>query len=155
MIESMPLPATDDPVDAEYWHSALRGELVIQCCAACGHRQFPPRAMCPACQSSPLQWQAVSGRGTVWSYAQPQPPLLPAFTALLPYVTLVVALDEDPRLRIVGPLLNTQNHSMQGIEASAVAIGAPVRVAFLRCADDVALPCWALLNPLPAEPVNS
>lgn len=144
MIENMPLPVTDDPIDAPYWQAALRSELVVQQCGQCGARHFPPRAMCPACQSTALQWRPVSGRGTVWSYAAPQPPLLPAFAAQLPYVTAVVALDEDPQLRIVGAVLNAATGSMQGVSAAAVRIGAPVRVAFLRCAEDVALPCWML-----------
>jgi uncharacterized OB-fold protein len=146
MIENMPLPVTDDPIDAPYWRAALRGELVVQQCAQCGARHFPPRAMCPACQSMALCWQPVSGRGTVWSCAAPQPPLLPAFAALLPYVTAVVALEENPQLRIVGAVLDAAGGRMQGVPAQAVRIGAAVRVAFLRCAEDVALPCWTLAS---------
>ena len=153
MIESMPLPATDDPIDAEYWAAALRGDLVVQRCGDCAERRFPPRAMCPRCRSLRVTWEPLSGCGRIWSYAQPQPPLLPAFTALLPYVTAVVELEEEARLRIVGPLLRAAetvsglHHAvaaMRGVDGAEVAIGAPVRIAFLRCADDVALPCWQL-----------
>ena len=146
MIESIPLPATDDPTDAPFWQAALRGELVIQRCDDCGELRFPPRPMCPHCRSLRAQWQPVSGRGTVWSFAAPQPPLLPAFEALLPYVTAVVELAEHPQLRMTGALLATGSATPQGVSADRVRIGAPVSIAFWRCADDVALPCWRLVD---------
>lgn len=144
MIESIPLPVTDDPTDAPFWQAALRAELVVQQCDGCGHYRFPPRPMCPHCRSMQVHWQPVSGRGTVWSFAVPQPPLLPAFQALLPYVTAVVELAEHPQLRMTGALLDPRSGTPQGMTPDHVYVGAPVSVAFWRCADDVALPCWRL-----------
>ena len=43
-----PLPRPDN-VTGPYWEAAARGELLIQRCPACGHRQFYPRALCTAC----------------------------------------------------------------------------------------------------------
>ena len=43
MSENMPLPTTDDPIDAPFWQAALRGELVAQQCEGCGQHRFPPR----------------------------------------------------------------------------------------------------------------
>jgi uncharacterized OB-fold protein len=146
MIESIPLPTTDDPTDAPFWQAALRGELLVQRCDNCGHYRFPPRPMCPDCQSLQMNWLPLSGRGTIWSFALPQPPLLPAFQALLPYVTAVVELAEHPQLRITGPILDAGTGSIQGVSPTSVAIGAPVQIDFWRCADDVALPCWRLLD---------
>jgi uncharacterized OB-fold protein len=146
MIENIPLPTTDDATDAPFWQAALRAELVIQRCADCQRYRFPPRPMCPECQSMRMVWQPVSGRGTIWSFAVPQPPLLPAFQALLPYVTAVVELAEHPQLRMTGPLFNADTCSIQGIAKETVVIGAPVQIAFWRCADDVAMPCWQLLD---------
>ncbi len=146
MIESIPLPATDDPIDAPFWQAALRSELVVQQCDGCGRYRFPPRPMCPDCRCTTAQWQAMSGRGTIWSFAAPRPPLLPAFQELLPYVTAVVELAEHPLLRVTGAMLNPQTGTIQGITAADVAIGAPVRVAFWQCAEDVALPCWQLVD---------
>ena len=61
--------------------------------------------MCPRCQSTELEWIPMSGRATVWSFVVPHPPLLPAFAELAPYNVVVVALDEDPNLRLVGNLV--------------------------------------------------
>lgn len=142
MIENMPLPTTDDPIDASFWQAALRGELMAQQCEDCDRYRFPPRPMCPHCQSMRVAWRVLSGRGVIWSFTAPSPPLLPAFQPLLPYVVAVVELAEDPTLRLVGALIRPGADSIQGIDAGAVRIGEPVRVAFWRCAEDVALPCW-------------
>ena len=146
MIQNIPLPATHEPADAAFWQATLRAELVVQQCTGCGHHRFPPRPMCPVCQSTALQWRTMSGRGTIWSFAVPRPPLLPAFEALLPYVTAVVELEEDPLLRVTGALLDPHTGSMQGVSAESVAIGAPVQIAFCRCAEDVAFPCLQLVG---------
>ena len=47
----------------------------------------------------------MSGNGTIWSFIVPHPPLLPPFDALAPYNVVVVALDEDPTIRMVGNLV--------------------------------------------------
>src|SRR5262245_13929527 len=99
MIDEIPLPFTTDPIDAPYWEAAKRGELVVQTCAA-GHRRFPPRPMCPHCQSVEYSWERMSGRGRVWSFAVPHPPLLPVFEKIAPYNVIVVELVEDASLRL-------------------------------------------------------
>ncbi len=144
MIEDIPLPATDDPVDAPFWQGALRSELLIQCCSHCGEMRFPPRPMCPQCQSHQCEWQAVSGRGRIWSFVAPASPLLPAFEALKPYVTALVELEEKPTLRVVAPVLIAPDGDIKGVQASEVSIGQAVTVVFKRFADDVAMPCWLL-----------
>ncbi len=142
MIETIPLPTTDDPVDCAFWQSCLNGTLLIQSCSDCGHVQHPPRAMCPRCQSMELAWIPASGNGTIWSYTIPHPPLLPAFAEIAPYIVAVVEPDDFPGIRIVGALADPTGGTIGGIAPDAVAIGAPVRLTFVRLADDVALPCW-------------
>ncbi len=145
MIEGVPLPATDDPLDAPFWQATLRGELVVQRCRACGAWRFPPRPMCPECRSSEHDWSPVSGRGRIWSFCVPHPPLLPAFAAHAPYAVVVVELEEDARLRMVGNVVRTDDGPIDQVDPARLAIGAAVRVAFRRLADDVALPQWVLL----------
>ncbi len=82
---------------APFFEAARRGELQIQTCDGCGRRRFPPRPMCPWCHSLESQWLRQSGRGRIWSFAVPHPPLLPAFVDEAPYVVVVVELEEDPR----------------------------------------------------------
>jgi uncharacterized protein len=135
------LPDLDDEDTAGFWEHAARGELVVQGCKDCGARAWPPRPMCPVCQSIRRTWVAVSGRGKVWSYVVPHPPLLPAFAELAPYNVIVVELDEDPTLRMVGNLVATVDGEINELDPRGVEIGEPVRVAFHRI-DDVTLPRW-------------
>ena len=142
MIEGIPLPATDDPNDAPFWQATLRGELLVQTCRGCGKHRFPPRPMCPQCQSFEHVWTPTSGRGRVWTFAVPHPPLLPAFTKFAPYLVIVVELEDDPSIRMVGNLVRSPDGDINEIDPATVRIGMPVRVVFQRAADDVALPYW-------------
>jgi len=142
MIDDIPLPTTDDPVDAPFWTGALDSKLLMQCCAQCGEMRFPPRPMCPHCYSSNSQWQQVCGRGHIWSFVAPESPLLPAFEALKPYVTALVELEAQSGLRMVGPVLNSRDGEVKGVTANQLHIGQAVVVAFKHFADDVAMPCW-------------
>ncbi|MBI4517094.1 MAG: OB-fold domain-containing protein [Deltaproteobacteria bacterium] len=144
MIEGIPLPVTDDPIDAPYWEAAGRGELVVQRCAACGKRRFPPRPMCPHCQSFEHDWQRMSGEGRVWSFAVPHPPLLPAFAKVAPYNVIVVELADDSSIRMVGNLVKSADGAINEIDPAAIKIGTPVRLVFQREADDVTLARWVI-----------
>ena len=133
MTSERPLPRPDD-ASQEYWQGCRDGELRIQRCKPCGHLRFPPRPMCPRCQSFACSWASVSGRGTVYSWVVAHPPLLPAFADLAPLVVLLVELEEGNDLRIVGNLL--------GEGPEDIAIGMPVEVAFQQVTADVVLPQW-------------
>jgi uncharacterized OB-fold protein len=135
------LPDLDEPTAAEFWAGTARGELLVQACAACGTRRMPPRPMCPVCRSIGVRWEPTSGRGTVWSFIVPHPPLLPAYAELAPYNVIVVALDEDPTIRFVGNLLASPDGPINEIDPTTIRIGEPVRVVFQQV-EDVALPRW-------------
>ena len=142
MIEAIPLPSTDDPLDAPYWEAARRGALVVQTCRACDQRRFPPRPMCPRCQSCEHAWEPLSGEGRIWSFAFPHPPLLPVFARLAPYNVIVVELAEDPTLRMVGNLVVSADGPINEVDPAAIKIGMPVRVVFHHVDDEVALARW-------------
>lgn len=132
-----PLPQPDDAT-APYWEAARRGELRMQRCADCQTLRFPPRPMCPECQSFASEWIAMSGRGRVYSWVVCHPPVLPAFQERAPYAVVLVELDEDPRLRVLGNLLDGEGDAA-GVE---IEIGLPVRVVFESVTEDVTLPQW-------------
>jgi len=141
MIQGAPLPAVTED-SAPFWEGTARGELLMQRCSSCGHLRFPPRPMCPRCQSTELEWIPMSGRATVWSFVVPHPPLLPAFAELAPYNVVVVALDEDPSLRLVGNLVASPDGSINEIDAATIRIGMPVEVVFQPAGEDIVLPRW-------------
>lgn len=127
------LPDTDDPYIGPFFEATARGELRIQACRACGRLRHPPRPVCPWCRSFDTEWRLTSGRGTVWSFVIAHPPLLPAYAELAPYNVAVVALEEDPRIRLVGRV----------VDAATPEIGAPVHVIFSSPIEGVVLPHWA------------
>ena len=133
MPSERPLPRPDDASEG-YWEGCRNGELRVQRCQACGHLRFPPRPMCPRCQSFAVAWVPLSGRGSVYSWVVAHPPLLPTFAERAPWVVLLVELEEGENLRLVGNLLG------EGHEA--VAIGMPVEVVFEEVAPDVVLSQW-------------
>ena len=54
---------------------------------------------------------------------------------------IVVALDEDPTIRIVGNLVEDAAGPINAIDPATIRIGEPVRVVFAPI-EDVALPRW-------------
>jgi uncharacterized OB-fold protein len=135
------LPDLAEPTSAPFWAGTARGELLVQACGACGRRRMPPRPMCPHCRSTDVNWEPTSGRGRVWSYIVPHPPLLPAYSQFAPYNAIVVELEEDPTIRFAGNLVTSASGAINEIDPATIVIGEPVRVVFAAI-DDVFLPRW-------------
>ncbi|MFE1879737.1 Zn-ribbon domain-containing OB-fold protein [Streptomyces diastatochromogenes] len=130
-------PVTDTD-GAPFWEYAARGELRVQACSDCGEPRFPPRPCCPHCQSFASEWRAVSGRGRVWSYVVPHPPLLPEYAEQAPYNVVVVELEDAPRIRLVGNLVARAGAPLNSFDPQRIRIGARVQVVFSD-----GLPQWA------------
>jgi uncharacterized OB-fold protein len=135
------LPDVEDAAAAPFWAGTARGELLVQACGSCGRWRMPPRPMCPHCRSLEVRWEPTSGTGTIWSFAVPHPPLLPAYAELAPYNVIIVALAEDPTIRFVGNLLARADGPINEIDPATIEIGEPVRVTF-QTVEDVTLPRW-------------
>ncbi|MEV7385169.1 MULTISPECIES: OB-fold domain-containing protein [unclassified Streptomyces] len=134
-------PAIDTD-GAPFWEYAARGELRVQACADCHEPRFPPRPCCPHCQSFASEWRPTNGRGRIWSYVVPHPPLLPEYAAQAPYNVVVVELDDAPRVRIVGNVVSEAGAPLDSLPPQRIRIGARVQAVF---ADGV--PQWVLERP--------
>ncbi|MEV5874287.1 OB-fold domain-containing protein [Streptomyces sp. NPDC052101] len=132
-----PLTDTDG---APFWEYAARGELRVQACADCREPRFPPRPCCPHCQSFASEWRPVSGRGRVWSYVVPHPPLLPGYAEQAPYNVVVVELEDAPRIRLVGNVVSRAGAGLDSVAPGRLRVGARVQVVF----GDGGLPQWVL-----------
>ena len=135
------LPTDDDELTQPFWDGCKRGELLMQRFTESGRMVWPPRPMDSTTRSLAYEWVPVSGRGTVWSFTIPHPPLLPAYTDLAPFNVIVVALDEDPTLRMVGNLVESADAPLNSIDPHTVEIGEPVQVVFAQV-EDMILPRW-------------
>jgi len=128
-----PLPYADAET-RPYWEWAKKHELRMQRCADCRQIRFPPGPMCPACNSMRDEWVRMQGTGTIYSWIVVHPPVLPAFAADAPYSVVLVQLDDDPTLRLVGTVIDIANDEL--------AAGIPVEVVFDDVTPDVTLPRW-------------
>lgn len=135
------LPDPEDVDAAPFWQGTARGELLVQACARCGQRRMPPRPMCFRCRSLQARWEKLSGRGTIWSFVVPHPPLLPAYQALAPYNVITVATEEEATLRFVGNLVARPNGPINEIDPAGIRIGEPVQVVF-QLVENLFLPRW-------------
>jgi len=111
--DDFPLPDTEDPTTAPFFAAAARGELAVPRCDACGRYIWYPDSRCPACGNESLTWTVVSGRGTLFSWAVVERAFLPAFAEQVPFVTGLVALDEDPAVRIVSYIVDAEPQSLR------------------------------------------
>lgn len=136
-VPTPPLPLVT-PWNHFYWQGGEDGRLRIARCGDCGRFVHPPGPSCPDCGGASIGPVTVSGRGVVEAFTVNHQPWHPAFE--VPYVVAVVALDEDPAVRITTNVI--------GCPVDDVAIGLPVRVRFDQ-RDDVWLP---LFEPDPERP---
>lgn len=134
-----PLPVVDAD-SAPFWAAVRDRQLRVQRCLDCDRFVFYPRALCPHCHSDRLEWAACSGRGTIYSYTVARRPAGPAFAADVPYVVVLVDLDEGVRM-----LSNLVTGDVE-----SVRIGARVVVRFEDVADGVTLPMFELDPDRPA-----
>jgi hypothetical protein len=135
------LPDLGDELARGFWEGSAKGELRVQQCGQCGERRMPPRPMCPKCRSIECHWAAISGKGTIWSWIVPHPPLLPAFAEFAPYPVATVSLAEDPGLRMVGNLVVSAEGPINAVDLATIEIGQAVHVVFAQV-EDVAIPRW-------------
>ncbi|MGW6585320.1 Zn-ribbon domain-containing OB-fold protein [Streptomyces globisporus] len=147
LSDALLLPVVDED-GAPFWEYAARGELRVQACAspACGKLRFPPRPCCPHCGSFASEWRPMSGRGRLWSYVVPHPPLLPAYTEQAPYNAVVVELADAPQIRLAGNVVASRDAPLNSVDPARLRIGAPVRAAFCPAGPDggVTLVRWLL-----------
>ena len=131
-----PLPAIND-LTRPFWQAAAQHQLMIQCCQKCGHFNHPPQSVCDACLSQRLEFTPVSGRGTIYSYTVMHQPNVAGFEKEIPYINILVELDEQSRLFMVSYL------SMS--EHDKVRIGGRVEVTFEKIDEEITLPQFRLV----------
>lgn len=131
-----PLPQLT-PFNEWFWTSGADGTLRIQRCDDCDQLVHPPVPVCPSCGGRSSRPAAVSGAATIVGSTVNHQPWLPSFPP--PYVVAIVALAEDPSVRLTTNIV--------GCEPDDVAVGQRVQVAFVQ-QDDVWLPLFELTGEL-------
>jgi uncharacterized OB-fold protein len=121
-----------------FWRGGAEGELRFLHCSACDRFVHPPAPRCPHCLGASLAVRASSGRARLHTFTVNHQPWIPGFDP--PYVVAIVALAEQPDLRLTTNLV--------GLAPEAARIGMPLRVVFEARDDGVFLP---LFEPAPEE----
>jgi len=130
-----PLPDLEDPDNAPFWAATDEGRLLVKLCADCGRPHWPPRIGCPHCGSAAVDWIEAAPRGTIFSWTIVHQSQTPGFAAEVPYAMLLVEVEGQPGVRMVGNLANA------GIDA--VTAGLPVEAVFTLSDDgSVTLVNW-------------
>ena len=117
-----PLPDLTDERTAEYFAAAARGELMLPRCDGCNQLVWYPEEECPHCGAHSFTWTRVSGRGRVFTWTVVRRTFLPAFEEMVPFVTALISLEEDPAVRIVSYVVDC--------EPDALAADLPVEAVF-------------------------
>ena len=126
-----PVPVPDD-LSRPFWDGARRHELVVLRCAACGCYVHHPRPSCPRCAGGELRPTRVSGRGTLYSFTVSHYVGAPGFEDEVPYVIVIVELEEQVGLRIVG--------NLRDCPRDAVRVGMPLEVLWEDVTPEITLP---------------
>jgi len=152
--EYLGMPVHVDDLDHEnltFYSYCGNGELRLQQCSSCGLKRYPPTTACPWCANPDSTWEAVAGKGTLYSYGEVHHAIQPAFREFAPYLLLLVELDEQrdhpapyDGLRITGNLANADGELAPPTLVSQVGIGSRLKVVFKRIGNGIALPLWCL-----------
>ena len=115
------VPNLQVELTSPFWTSAAEGRLELPHCDACSKLIWYPDENCPHCNGE-LLWRPVSGRGSVAAFTIVRRPLFPDYSTWAPYVSVLIALEEDAGVRVVSQLVDC--------DYDAVSCDMPVEVVF-------------------------
>jgi hypothetical protein len=107
-----------------HYRGLLRGELLINRCAACGYWVYPHRPLCPQCLSWDVKPETVSGKGKVFMFTLIHQERDPNDGLREPVVAAAVELVEQQGLRYLGRIVNCPIRQ--------ITLNMPVRLTWLE-----------------------
>ena len=123
MRPDFPLPDVTWEPTAEYWAGAARGELRLPRCTSCERFRWYPEDVCRHCgEQAPVAWTTASGRGVLFSWVVVTHAFLKPFASKVPFVSALVAIDEDPEVRLPTQIVDC--------DPDALSFDMPVMVTF-------------------------
>jgi uncharacterized OB-fold protein len=124
VVDPLPLESAEhNKLHAFYAHLA-EGRLTTTRCRGCGRTDWPPRGFCPACTSDAFDWVDLPHDGRIHGFSVQETGVPAGFAK-----PLVLAVVEVAGLRVFAPLTGV-------LDPTRLALGAPVRLAPVRVADD-------------------
>ena len=126
-----PLPVVTEQ-NAFYWRAGADGVLRFKRCNSCEALLHPPVPVCRYCRSDDIGIGEVSGRGVIVGVTVNYQAWDPRFPP--PFVIATVAIEEDPRVRVLSNLVD--------VDPSEIKIGMPVTVDFRPTRHDGVVPVF-------------
>lgn len=120
-----------EPHEAAFWRGGSSSQLLIAWCDACVGWRHPSLALCPECLAPIKEWRPVSGKARVEAVTVNHQRWFDGLEP--PYAIAVVALAEDPYVRLTTNII--------GAPLESISIGMPVQARFLQ-RDDIWLPLF-------------
>lgn len=125
--DDFPLPDTEWAPTAPFWAAAARHTISIPRCDACARYVWYPGGPCRRCGGTAHTWTPVSGRATLFSWSVIHRAFIPQFAADVPFVTALVALDDDPAVRLATRIVDAAPEQLT-IDMPVRAVFRPLRV---------------------------
>ena len=125
-LDMKDLPILGDPqpqqsgVDTPFWAGLNAGELRIERCAACRTWTWPPQFRCGHCGSWDFTWDTVKPAGIVHSWTRNFQAFSPEWSALTPYVSVMVEVGEAGDSRFMGLLIGEEGQLQIGAAVEGV-----------------------------------
>ena len=137
-----PKPVADRDTQP-FWDAVAEHRLMIQRCDSCLAWVWQPRPLCPRCHGDALTWIEVSGAARVVSWTALHAPVLTVWAEKLPFVILLVELDDAPGVRMIGQLVDDAGEllSTNG-EAEGVGFGSALSLRWRVDEAGQILPAW-------------
>jgi uncharacterized protein len=136
-VDEKPVPVPTEQ-SRPYWQAARERRLVFWHCARCGWLVQEPVMVCSKCRGEQFDWRQVSGRGSIFSFTVARQTTTAGFADDVPYVVVLVSIEEQPELVVTANLVGDD------IEFGQIDIGLPVVVDF-EDRGDYAIPQFRLV----------
>jgi uncharacterized OB-fold protein len=137
MRTEKPLPRVND-TSRPYWDGVQAGKLLLQRCRTCGSFVHYPRAWCPACWKTDLEWVESRGKGRIVTFTIVHQAPLESYAGDVPYVLAVVRLDEGQQIMT----------NIVEVDPSQVRVELAVEVVFEERAGGFRVPQFRPVSPV-------
>ena len=152
--EHLGMPLVVDDVDSDnaaFFRYCAAGEFRLQRGRESGLLRYPPAPTCHWTGDRKFDWVRVDGIGTVHSYAEVHHAIQRSFRDKVPYMVLIVDLDEQlgvptehEALRVTGNLVTADGSLAQPDLLHLVGIGTRVKMVLEPVSDDIGIPQWTI-----------
>jgi uncharacterized OB-fold protein len=130
---------SEPPMSSEstpFWDATRAQRLLVQWCLTCDRPVFYPRAVCPGCLGTDLEWRTSVGTGRVYAVTVEHRPQDPRMASRAPYAIALIDIDDGWRM-----LSNVVD-----CDPSEVTVGMPVSVTWEPLPDGRHLPLFSPLG---------